>query len=75
MQSKTCIGIGRAGNNRYFWWLTTATGRRLFNSEQFSSKEDCERAIKAMKRELAAAPVMDVCAHEPFKRNGMRLAA
>lgn len=75
MTSKTYIGIGRSPDGRYFWWLTTASGHRLFNSEHFVSKRACERAIKEMKRELSAAPVMDVCARELPARRPMRLAA
>ena len=64
MISKTYIGIGRSADGLYFWWLTTASGRQLYNSKRFPSKRTCERAIAEMKRELGSAPVMDVCAHE-----------
>lgn len=75
MTSKTYIGVGRSDGGDYFWWLTTASGRRLFNSEQFSSKLECERAIREMKRELAAAPLMDVCARDPAPARRLRLVA
>jgi len=75
MISKTYIGIGRSPHGHYFWWLTTASGRQIFNSEHFRSKRACERAIREMKRELTIAPIMDVCAHELTVPREMRLAA
>ena len=75
MISKTYIGIGRSADGHYVWWLTTASGRQLYNSKRFPSKRSCERAIAEMKRELGSAPVMDVCAHELPVRPSLRLAA
>ena len=62
MTSKTYIGIGRNTDGSYLWWLTTASGERIYNSTHFATKQACERAIKQMKRVLLSAPVMDVSA-------------
>ncbi len=75
MKSKTYIGVGRTSSGDYSWWLATASGERLFNSEPFSSKEACERAIKLMKRELLSAPIMDISAHANRPHKRMRLVA
>lgn len=75
MNSKTYIGVGKDREGMYFWWLTTATGHRLYNSELFPSKSACEQAIKVMKRELGSAPVMDISAYVPDKRKRLRLVA
>ncbi|MDX1438905.1 MAG: DUF1508 domain-containing protein [Rubricoccaceae bacterium] len=84
MANKTYIGVGRTTEGAYFWWLTTSTGRQIFNSEKFETKEACERAIKQMKRELFTAPVMDITAHDTFRKqrkqrkqskHGLRLVA
>lgn len=75
MTSTTYIGIGRSDSGQFVWWLTTSSGERIYNSEQFPTKRDCERAINRMKREFLSAPVMDISAHDRREENRLRLVA